>query len=92
MFPFQVFSLVNTVVYCIPARWIWPEAGFLFQIGCIDIAGSGGVHLVRGTSALVATSLLGPRNGKYVKRGKVETTPKAGNPTTDCMVGMRMLW
>ena len=91
MLPFQVFSLVDTVVYCIPARWIWAEAGFLFHMGCIDIAGSGGVHLVGGTSALVAIVMLGPRIGKYVKHEKVETTLEAGNPT-NCMVGMFMLW
>ena len=91
MLPFQVFSLVNTVVYCIPARWIWAEAGFLFDMGCIDIAGSGGVHLVGGTSALVATVMLGPKIGKYVKHEKVETTLEVGNPT-NCMAGMFMLW
>lgn len=45
-----LFSLVNTVVYCIPAHWLWSPKGFLYQLGVVDIAGSGGVHLVGGSS------------------------------------------
>ena len=41
-----IFSLVNTIVYCVPAGWLWAPRGFLYQLGCVDIAGSGGVHLV----------------------------------------------
>ena len=43
-----LFSLVNTIVYCVPAGWLWAERGFLYQLGVVDIAGSGGVHLVGG--------------------------------------------
>lgn len=42
--------MLNTVVYCIPAGWVWGEHGFLYQLGSVDIAGSGPVHLVGGTS------------------------------------------
>ena len=45
-----LFSLVNTIVYCIPAGWLWNANGFLKQLGVVDIAGSGGVHLVGGSS------------------------------------------
>ena len=30
--------------------WIWGKHGFLKQLGVVDIAGSGAVHLVGGTS------------------------------------------
>jgi len=40
-----LFSLVNTVVYCVPAGWLWSNHGFLKNLGVVDIAGSGGVHL-----------------------------------------------
>ena len=49
-YAYCIFSLFNTVVYCFPAGWIWSENGFLKTMGCVDIAGSGGVHLVGGTS------------------------------------------
>ena len=59
-----LFSLVNTVVYCVPAGWLWGQHGFLYHLGVVDIAGSGGVHLVGGASAFVAAWLLGPRLGR----------------------------
>ena len=49
-YAYCIFSLVNTVVYCIPAGWLWGEHGFLYHLGVVDIAGSGGVHLIGGTS------------------------------------------
>lgn len=41
---------MNTVVYCIPAGWVWGDHGFLKQMGAVDIAGSGPVHLIGGVS------------------------------------------
>ncbi|XP_076161198.1 ammonium transporter isoform X1 [Ptiloglossa arizonensis] len=45
-----LFSFLNTIVYCIPAGWIWGDHGFLKNMGAVDIAGSGVVHLVGGSS------------------------------------------
>ncbi|KAG8316752.1 Ammonium transporter [Homalodisca vitripennis] len=45
-----LFSFLNTVVYCVPAGWVWGQHGFLNKLGAIDIAGSGCVHLIGGTS------------------------------------------
>lgn len=28
-----IFSLLNTLVYCIPAGWVWGEHGFLHNLG-----------------------------------------------------------
>jgi ammonium transporter, Amt family len=42
--------MLNTIVYCIPAGWVWGEHGFLYKMGVVDVAGSGPVHLVGGTS------------------------------------------
>lgn len=41
-----MFSFFNTVIYCIPAGWVWGDQGFLKRLGTVDIAGSGAVHLV----------------------------------------------
>ncbi len=49
-YAYCIFSLLNTVVYCFPAGWLWGQHGFLKKLGVVDIAGSGGVHLVGGTS------------------------------------------
>ncbi|XP_043188394.1 putative ammonium transporter 3 isoform X2 [Amphibalanus amphitrite] len=83
-----MFSFINTVVYCIPAGWLWGEHGFLYKMGAIDIAGSAGVHLVGGVSGLVACIMVGPRLGRY-DHGH-EPFPM-GSPT-NAMLGMFMLW
>ncbi|CAB0035135.1 unnamed protein product [Trichogramma brassicae] len=41
-----LFSFLNTIVYCMPAGWVWGDHGFLQRMGAVDIAGSGVVHLV----------------------------------------------
>lgn len=82
-----LFSLLNTIVYCIPAGWLWGDHGFLHQMGAIDIVGSGGVHLVGGTSAFVAAAMLGPRMGRYEDGGHYQM----GNPV-NAILGLFMLW
>ena len=57
-------SLFTTgVVYPICARAFWYEQGIFanFGIGVHDFAGSGAVHLLGATSALVAATMIGPR-------------------------------
>ncbi|XP_071794543.1 putative ammonium transporter 2 [Asterias amurensis] len=82
-----VFSLVNTLVYCFPAHWIWSETGIFARMGCIDIAGASAVHLVGGTTGLVATLMLKPRRGRFEGKGE----PEMSNPT-NALLGMFMLW
>ncbi|XP_004933343.1 putative ammonium transporter 2 [Bombyx mori] len=83
-----VFSFLNTIVYCVPAGWVWGSHGFLNQLGAVDIAGSGPVHLVGGSSAFASALMLGPRLGRYA-RG---TDPlPLGNPVNAAM-GTFVLW
>ncbi|KAI4467179.1 ammonium transporter [Holotrichia oblita] len=58
-------SCFNTIIYCIPAGWVWAEDGFLRNLGAVDIAGSGPVHLIGGSAAFAAAIMLGPRLGRY---------------------------
>ena len=83
-----LFSFLNTVVYCVPAGWVWGEHGFLYKLGVVDIAGSGPVHLVGGSSAFASAFMLGPRLGRYLKG--MESLP-LGNPINCCM-GLFVLW
>ncbi|XP_064470306.1 putative ammonium transporter 3 [Ornithodoros turicata] len=82
-----IFSLLNTIVYCIPAGWVWGDHGFLKHMGALDFAGSGCVHLLGGASALVAAMLLGPRDGRYDTSEK----PPMSSPT-NVMLGTFTLW
>ena len=81
-----LFSFVNTLIYCIPAHWVWAESGFLYQMGVIDVAGCGPVHLVGGTTGLVATLMLGPRQHAF------ESGQEQLQAPLKAILGMFMLW
>ncbi|KAL5005471.1 hypothetical protein ScPMuIL_018927 [Solemya velum] len=83
-----IFSFINTIVYCLPAHWMWAENGFLRSLGAVDIAGSGVVHIMGGMAAFVGSIILKPRTGRF-DRG---TGPSPlGNPVS-ALIGMFMLW
>ncbi|CAK9833649.1 Putative ammonium transporter 3 [Anthophora retusa] len=83
-----VFSFLNTIVYCVPAGWIWGDQGFLKNMGAVDIAGSGAVHLVGGSSALASAIMLGPRLGRY--DNGIDPLP-LGSPV-NAIMGLFVLW
>lgn len=58
---YMFFSLVNFLSYVFPAHWIWDKNGFLYKRDVVDVAGCGPVHIVGGSSALIATIMLKPR-------------------------------
>ena len=79
--------MLNTLVFCFPAHWVWDPRGFLRNWGMVDIAGDGPVHLVGGMTGLVATLMLKPRYGRYTSL----RPPQMGSPT-NALLGMFMLW
>ncbi|CAH2242785.1 jg293 [Pararge aegeria aegeria] len=83
-----LFSFLNTIVYCVPAGWVWGNHGFLNKLGAVDIAGSGPVHLVGGASAFASALMLGPRLGRYA-RGPAPLP--LGNPV-NAVMGTFVLW
>ncbi|XP_063985605.1 putative ammonium transporter 3 isoform X2 [Diachasmimorpha longicaudata] len=83
-----IFSFLNTVVYCVPAGWVWGDHGFLNRWGAVDIAGSGPVHLVGGVSALAGAMMLGPRLGRY---DHGYGALPLGNPV-NAIMGLFVLW
>lgn len=86
MAAYLCYSLFLTAfVYPVVVRSIWSSDGFLTafrddafrDIGVIDFAGSGVVHMTGGATALVAAIILGPRRGRfYDEDGNALETPK----------------
>ncbi|XP_050679218.1 putative ammonium transporter 2 [Leptidea sinapis] len=83
-----LFSFLNTIVYCVPAGWVWGQHGFLNKLGAVDIAGSGPVHLIGGSSAFASALMLGPRLGRYAKG---YAPLPLGNPV-NAVMGTFVLW
>ena len=81
------FSLLNTIVYCFPAHWVWSSNGWLNKMGMIDVAGAGPVHLVGGITGLMATIVLGPRYNRWDESNRL----KMASPT-NILLGTFMLW
>lgn len=74
MVAYLAYSIVLTgFVYPIVVHAIWSSNGYLsasstkplFGVGVIDFAGSGVVHVTGGVTALFATTILGPRRGRF---------------------------
>lgn len=82
-------AAISLVIYPISGHWIW-GGGWLSQLGFHDFAGSTAVHMVGGVYALIGAAILGPRIGKFDKKGK----PKAilGHNITFGALGVFILW
>jgi len=90
LWAFLVFSVVMTgFIYPIQGFWKW-GGGFLDQMGFLDFAGSGVVHLCGATAALAAVLLLGARKGKYGPNGEIHPIPGCNMPMAT--LGMFILW
>ncbi|MCP5421045.1 MAG: ammonium transporter [Gammaproteobacteria bacterium] len=90
LWAFLFFAVVMTgFIYPVQGYWKW-GGGFLDQLGFLDYAGSGVVHLCGGTAALAGVLLLGPRLGKYGKNGEIVPIPGANLPLAT--LGTFILW
>lgn len=86
---FLLFSIaLSAVIYPVQGQWSW-GGGFLNEIGFVDYAGSGIVHMAGAAAALAGVLLLGPRNGKYAN-GKAKAIPGANMPLAT--LGTFILW
>lgn len=86
-FAFALFMCA--VIYPIQGYWKW-GGGFLEQLGFVDYAGSGMVHLCGASAALAGVIILGPRRGKYGKNGQINAFPGANMPSA--ALGTLILW
>ncbi len=86
--------LLSGVIYPIAGHWAWArdaageQVGWLAQLGFIDFAGSTVVHSLAGWVALVAMILVGPRLGRFGRRGRhIE-----GHSLPTATLGVFLLW
>jgi len=92
---FLIFAIFMTaVIYPVEGYWTW-GTGFLGAsvkdggLGFSDFAGSGIVHLAGAMAALSGVLLLGPRKGRYSRKGP-KAMPGANMPLV--ALGTFILW
>lgn len=60
--PMMLFLFIwITIVYCPIAEWTWNSEGWLAQLGALDFAGGGPVHMSSGVGALAYALICGKR-------------------------------
>ena len=96
LWAFLAFSVVMTgFIYPMEGSWTWggePVFGMytLGDLGFLDFAGSGIVHMAGAAAALAGVLILGARKGKYTADGKAVAIPGANLPLAT--LGTFILW
>ena len=79
IFPYTYFFFaifMGAWIYPVGIHWAWHEDGWLKNLGYVDHAGSGVVHMVGGASALTACIIIGPRLFKFPKKNETDDETK----------------
>jgi Amt family ammonium transporter len=96
LWAFAAFAVVMTgFIYPLQGSWTWGGQDVfgmfnLGDIGYLDFAGSGIVHMAGAAAALAGVMLLGARKGKYGPNGEVRPIPGANLPLAT--LGTFILW
>tara|TARA_B100001540_G_scaffold21555_1_gene17753 strand:+ start:363 stop:1664 length:1302 start_codon:yes stop_codon:yes gene_type:complete len=93
LWPFFLFAAVLTgFLYPLVMGWQW-GGGWLAAIGFSDFAGSTLVHSTGGSAALAGAILLGPRYGRFTKKGDpAPVRPFAASSIPLVTIGVFILW
>lgn len=96
LWAFAAFAVVMTAfIYPMEGSWTWGGSDVfgmynLGDIGFLDFAGSGIVHMAGAAAALAGVILLGARKGKYGPNGEIRPIPGANLPLAT--LGTFILW
>ena len=82
--------VITGFIYPVFGSWVWNSDGWLAQLGFIDFAGSTVVHSVGAWCALAGIIVLGPRLGRFDKKGKPREI--RGHNMTLVAIGGFILW
>lgn len=89
-------TIISGLIYPIVGHWAWGGAltgettGWLGKLGFVDFAGSTVVHSVGGWIALAMLLIVGPRTGRFLPDGEVQTINPSNLPLA--MLGGILLW
>mmetsp|Transcript_13633 Transcript_13633/g.42189 ORF Transcript_13633/g.42189 Transcript_13633/m.42189 type:complete len:475 (-) Transcript_13633:111-1535(-) len=89
-------AFLTAFVYPVVVHWVWSSRGWLsafksnpiLNVGVIDFAGCGVVHMVGGAAAGIGAYVLGPRRGRFGPGGK----KIQGHSTPLVVLGTFILW
>jgi len=96
LFAFLAFAVVMTgIIYPMEGSWTWGGNDVfgiynLGDLGFLDFAGSGIVHMAGAAAALAGVIMVGSRKGKYGPNGEVHAFPGANLPLAT--LGTFILW
>ena len=85
-----VAILVSGIIYPLFGHWAWNDGGWLKQLGFIDFAGSTVVHGVGALVSLAALIIIGSRQGRFDRSGKVHKIQGTNLPFA--VLGALLLW
>ena len=93
LWPFFTFAAVlSGIIYPIVMGWQW-GGGWLAAIGFSDFAGSTLVHSTGGAAALAGAMIIGPRLGRFTKKGEpAPVKPFAASSIPLVTLGIFILW
>lgn len=85
---------ITAIIYPVYGSWVWGSlyegSGWLADMGFIDFAGSSVVHAIGGWIALAGIVVLGPRTGRFSRKGDIHPIP--GHNMTMVALGGLILW
>ena len=93
LWPFLLFAaILSGIIYPIVRGWKW-GGGWLAAANFQDFAGSTLVHSTGGAAALAGAFLLGPRLGRFTKKGEpAPMKPFAASSIPLITIGVFILW
>ena len=96
---FTYSFFICLIIYPAIVHWVWSANGFLSafnanpiaDIGCIDFAGSGVVHMCGAVAGFCGTLVLKPRTNRWLENGELNEEMIGHNPAL-YVLGTMILW